>query len=123
VNGLTQAVKGSIFERSLLFICYNTLMVQPHIRHVRKAKHREPFDYIVYFFMVATPLFELPQAYDIHSSRNAESVSIFTWGFFFVDNFVWLTYAIKRKLKPLIFMYSMYILVEASIVIGIILYS
>jgi uncharacterized protein with PQ loop repeat len=101
-------------------------MVQHHrVRHLHlhKNKHKEPFDYVVYFFMIATPLFELPQAYTIYSSKSAESVSPYTWGFFFLASMVWLTYAVKNRLKPLIIMYSMYLLVEASIVTGIILYS
>lgn len=100
-------------------------MVQHHhVRHYKKKKEeKEPFDYVVYFFMIATPLFELPQAYTIHSSKSAESVSPYTWGFFFIASFVWLAYAIRNKLKPLIIMYSMYLVVEASIVAGIVMYS
>jgi uncharacterized protein with PQ loop repeat len=103
-------------------------VVQHHrVHHLqknkKKLKKKEPFDYVVYFFMIATPMFEVPQAYAIYSNQSAENVSPFTWGFFFVASIVWLTYAIKNKLKPLIFMYSMYILVEATIVTGIIVYS
>ena len=99
-------------------------MVQHHhVQRLRKQKHKDPFDFVVYFFMVATPLFEVPQAYAIYSTESAENVSPLTWGFFFVASFVWLIYSIKHKLKPLIFMYSMYILVEASIVVGIVLYK
>lgn len=99
------------------------LMVQHHVRHNHKQRPKEPFDLVVYFFMVATPMFEVPQAYTIYSTQSAASVSPYTWGFFFVASFVWLTYAIKHRLKPLIFMYCLYILVEASIVAGILLYS
>ena len=100
------------------------LMVQHHhVRHYKKKKDKEPFDYVVYFFMIATPLFELPQAYAIHSTKDAANVSPYTWGFFFIASMVWLTYAIRNKLRPLIIMYSMYLVVEASIVAGIIMYS
>jgi len=100
-------------------------MVQHHhVRHFKKKKaEKEPFDYVVYFFMVATPLFELPQAYAIYSAKSAESVSPYTWGFFFLASMVWLTYAVRNRLKPLIIMYSMYLVVECSIVIGIVMYS
>jgi uncharacterized protein with PQ loop repeat len=95
-----------------------------HSHHRRQnGKKKEAFDYLVYFFMIATPLFEIPQAYAIWSNKSAESVSVFTWVFFFFASMVWLTYAIKHKLKPLIVMYSMYLLVEATIVLGIIKYS
>lgn len=99
-------------------------MVQHHaVRHLQKKKRKDPFDYVVYFFMIATPLFEVPQAYLIHSSQSAENVSPFTWSFFFLSSVVWLTYGIKHKIKPFIFMYSIYLLVEATILTGIILYS
>lgn len=99
-------------------------MVQHHrVQQLHKKKHKEAFDYMVYFFMVATPLFEVPQAYAIHSSRNAENVSLYTWGFFFMSSIVWLAYSIKNKLKPLIVMYWMYLIVEATVVTGIIMYS
>ena|SRR5688572_5003517 len=100
-------------------------MIQHHrVRHLAKHKNKqkEPFDYIVYFVTVATPLFELPQAYAIYSTKSAESVSLYTWGFFFLNSVVLLTYSVKNRLRPLIIMYSMYLLVEASIVTGIILY-
>lgn len=99
-------------------------MAQHHTgHHLHKKKQKDPFDYVVYFFMIATPLFELPQAYIIHSTQNAESVSPFTWGFFLLSSVVWLTYGIKHKITPFIFMYSLYLVVEATIVTGIILYS
>lgn len=99
------------------------LMVQHHhVRHIKKKKHKQPFDYVVYFFMIATPLFELPQSYAIYTSKSAESVSPYTWSFFFMASIVWLAYSIRNRLKPLIVMYSMYIFVEASIVAGIIMY-
>lgn len=45
-------------------LCYNTLMVRHG--HGHWHLHRKPrkdwFDYLLYAFMVATPLFELPQA-------------------------------------------------------------
>lgn len=93
------------------------------MRQLHKKKPKELFDYAVYFFMVATPLFEVSQAYTIHSTQSAESVSLYTWGFFFLSSTVWLTYAIKHKITPFIVMYSMYLVVEASIVVGIIMYS
>ena len=94
-----------------------------HVRRLHKKKPKDPFDVLVYFFTVATPLFELPQAYAIYSTKSAANVSSLTWGFFLVADFVWLGYAIKHKIKPLIIMYSFYMAVEFSIVAGIILYS
>jgi len=85
------------------------------------AKH--PLDYVVYFFSIATPLFELPQAYAIYSSHSAVDVSLTTWGFFLLDNVVWIIYAYKRKIIPLLVSTILYLLFELSIVVGILLYS
>jgi len=73
--------------------------------------------------MVATPLFELPQAWKIYAMQSAGDVSLSTWGFFVLSNLAWIAYAIRNKLKLLIFIYSLYMVIEIAIVIGIILYS
>ncbi len=91
--------------------------------HTSRKKHRESFDYIVYFFGVAAPLFELPQLWQIYSNHSAKNVSLATWAFFCVDNFVWMAYAWRKKEWPLLLTSILYEIVEASIVIGILKYS
>jgi uncharacterized protein with PQ loop repeat len=94
-----------------------------HLVHRKNtAKQKETFDYIVRFFMVATPLFEVPQAWQIYSSRSAGDVSLATWGFFCAADIVWIIYAIKLGSMPLQIAYSLYLIIEVSIVIGILLY-
>jgi uncharacterized protein with PQ loop repeat len=97
-------------------------MPRRHILHkkVSETPRKQPFDYVVYVFMIATPLFELPQAISIYSARSAENVSLLTWGFFFINGIVWLAYVIRKRLRPLIVMYALYMIVEAGIVAGII---
>ena len=73
--------------------------------------------------MVATPLFELPQAWDIYSTQSAQDVSLTTWGFFWFVNFAWIVYAIRNKLKILVAIYVLYFVIELAIVVGIILYT
>ena len=92
-----------------------------HVAHNKPKK--EFFDYIVYFFTIATPLFELPQAYAIYASKSAEDVSMLTWSFFLLDNFVWIIYAMKRKVIPLLITTGLYLVIETVVVIGIFMYS
>lgn len=73
--------------------------------------------------MVATPLFELPQAWEIYSTQNAASVSLSTWAFFSVSNLAWIAYAVRHRMKILVVVYSMYLVIEMAIVVGILLYS
>ena len=93
-----------------------------HVKKVHKTAKKEPFDYVVYFFTIATPLFELPQAYTIYTHGSAQDVSLLTWSFFLLDNVVWIVYALKRKVIPLLVSTALYLLVEAIIVVGIILH-
>jgi uncharacterized protein with PQ loop repeat len=95
----------------------------PHVIRVHKKQPKEPFDFVVYFFTVATPLFEVPQAVAIYSAKSAENVSMATWVFFLFADVVWLIYAMRRKLVPLVIMYLIYLVIEASIVAGIIVYA
>ncbi len=83
----------------------------------------EAIDYIVRFFMIATPLAELPQAYNIYHLRSAREVSVITWSFFMLSSTVWFIYAFKHKILPLIVANSLYLTVEVSIVIGIVIYK
>jgi uncharacterized protein with PQ loop repeat len=91
-------------------------------KHVHKKAKKGPFDYMVYFVMVATPLFEIPQAYTIYTTHDAQSVSLATWGFFFIASIVWGIYAIREKLLPIFVTSVLYLVIEATVVIGILLY-
>jgi uncharacterized protein with PQ loop repeat len=94
-----------------------------HKRAVKHKKPKQPIDYLVRFFMIATPLFEIPQALSIYGSKDASGVSGITWIFFACSSAVWLVYGWREKIKPLVVAYSLYLTIETSIVIGIIMYS
>lgn len=102
------------------------MLMANHSRSHHYLKHRkakQPFDYVVYFFMIATPLFELPQLYSIYSTQDASGVSVFTWGFFLLASIVWFVYALKKRLLPLIVTNSLYFVIELVIVAGIFMYQ
>jgi len=73
-------------------------------------------------FTILTPLFELPQAVSIFVEHNAGNVSFFTWAFLLISNVVWLAYAVREQIKPLIVSSILYLFIEAAIVIGIVTY-
>jgi uncharacterized protein with PQ loop repeat len=98
-------------------------MVHHTHKHIHHKEKKEPIDYIIRFFMIATPLAELPQAYTIYSEQSADHVSPFTWVFFTLSSVVWLCYAAKLKSLPLLVAYSLYMVIEITIVIGIFTYS
>jgi|SRR4051812_19867781 uncharacterized protein with PQ loop repeat len=96
-----------------------------HRKHIHRTpkKHRDMFDYVVYFFMIATPLFELPQLLAIYGKHSAENVSLATWAFFCVDNIVWMIYGVRKQEWPVFFTSALYTIMEVAIVVGILLYS
>jgi uncharacterized protein with PQ loop repeat len=93
------------------------------LHHVRKNKKKELIDYFIYWFVFTTPLFELPQAYIIYSQKDSSNVSLPTWGYFGVSSVFWLIFGIHKRIKPIIFAYSMYLLIEIVIAAGILVYG
>lgn len=92
------------------------------LHHLTKKNKKALVDYITYFFVFTTPLFELPQALTIYLNQSATDVSLTTWGYFLLSNAAWLIYGAYHKLKPILIIYSLYMLVEVAIVIGILMY-
>lgn len=84
---------------------------------------KDPFDYVVYFFSILAPLFEIPQLWEIYANKSAEDVSSATWMFFLVDNVVWIIYGVKRRAWPIIISSLLYLVIEGAIVVGILTYS
>lgn len=93
-----------------------------HPAHKHKRNKLEAIDYIVRFFMIATPLAEVPQAYNIYHLHSAREVSIITWTFFAISSVVWLIYAVKHNVLPLAVASSLYLVVESTVVVGVIIY-
>jgi len=106
-------------------LCYATKKFMLHHHHKQKQKRKklEPLDFLLYFFVFTTPLFEIPQALEIYSNHSADNVSWITWVYFLLANLVWLAYGIRKKIRPIIASYTCYMVVEGIIVIGIIRYS
>jgi len=92
-------------------------------RHLHAKKQKDMFDYLLYFFVVATPMFELAQAWQIYSTKSAGDVSLATWAFFLCASVVWWIYAVRNRLTPLVVAYSLFFVMESAIVIGILKYS
>lgn len=84
---------------------------------------RDPLNLMMYFFSIATPLFEVPQAWEIYTHQSAHNVSLVTWGFFCVDNLAWIIYSLRKKEWPLLLTSVLYEVLELVIVVGIIRYS
>lgn len=92
-------------------------------RHISSKKRPSGQDYVLFIFMIAAPLFELPQVWDIYSNQAAVNVSLPTWLFFAVSNVAWIAYAVRNKLMTLIIACALYLIIEVAIVVGILIYG
>ncbi len=106
-----------------------------HHYHKRKRIHRkhEPFphpekgkrvmDRLIYLIGAFAVVMTIPQVLTIWIERNATGVSIFSWGSYLIAAVFWLAYGVMHREKPIIFNYSVWIVLEIFIIAGIFLYG
>jgi uncharacterized protein with PQ loop repeat len=95
-------------------------------KHSAVCEHKNHFtttiDKVVLTLAFIAPLVELPQLIEIYWKKAAEDVSLFTWSFFVIFGIPWLIYGIVHKEKPIIILYSLWIIIDLMIVAGILMY-
>jgi len=92
--------------------------------HHNRLKQRKIhfIDKIIYSAVILMPLMTIPQIISIWSTKSADGVSVWTWGMFTFFSIMWLWYAIVHKEKPLIINNILWILMQGSVLVGILLY-
>ena len=100
---------------------------QQMFKYFQPYPHPDAFkrfiDHLIYVFTIIVPVMTLPQVYKIWFYQTAEGVSLVTWGVLFVNAFVWLSYGIVHKEKPLIILNICLIAINGAIVLGILLFA
>lgn len=71
---------------------------------------------------VVQPLMTLPQAIQLYTTHDARSLSLVTWLGYTLFGMVFLAYSIKYRLRPIIIQQSLWFVLQASVVIGIIVW-
>ena len=77
---------------------------------------------MAYLFGVLNPLFTLPQIYDIWTKHSVAGISVYTWVAYLCCSLFWVVYSTYHKDKPLMITHSLWVLMHASVVTGILLY-
>jgi len=110
-------------------------MLFPRHWHIRKriSASLEPFparttlkrflDRVVYAVGVLGPLFTLPQIIKIYSTHSAAGVSIFSWGAFALFDIPWIIYGIVHKERPIVVTYTLWLIFNSVVVVGVLIYS
>ena len=97
--------------------------------HLKKEKYPHPnkwvrwLDNFLLVIAVLGPLVTLPQIIRIFLYKNADGLSIITWGFFALGSIPWVAYGIVHKEKPIVVSYSLWFILYLATVIGILVYG
>lgn len=84
--------------------------------------NKKLIDRLIYVAAIAYPLTTIPQIIDIFHHKSAQNVSLLTWILYDAFTFIFLWYALEKKLKPLVIEYSMWIIAQSIVVVGILMF-
>ena len=96
---------------------------QKHEKYPHPNKLKRLVDNLIYFIGIVGPLLALPQAFTIWTTRNAANVSLLSWSGFLVISVFWTIYGVIHKEKPIIVSSSLYTIINAIVVLGILVYG
>jgi len=91
---------------------------------IKQKKYKDSsFDNIVLLASIVYPLTALPQIIKVFSTHSAHDLSIYSWVGYFVLESVFLIYAIRRRLVPIIIQDALWLVVYGALIVGIVLYG
>jgi uncharacterized protein with PQ loop repeat len=88
-----------------------------------KNKWKATLDKWIYILGLFGPIMTIPQITKIWVDQNAAGVSVVSWSAYLVSAVIWLFYGIFHKEKPIVFIYSIWIVMEIAVVVGVLLYG
>jgi len=86
-------------------------------------KLKRLIDKLIYIAAIFGPLLTIPQVWKIWVEQNAMGVSIITWVAYLIGGIFWLIYGLVHKEKPIILANIIWIAMEITIIIGILIYG
>lgn len=97
-------------------------------RHIKSAKTREKeklhtIDKLMYAVSFAYPITAIPQLIKIYTSHNVESLALASWIMYVIFQTICVSYAISRRLKPLIIEGCLWLTFYLLVVIAIFIYQ
>src|SRR5580693_9302406 len=89
----------------------------------RKSSYIVFLDKLTFVVGVIGPFTVLPQIYSIFSTKSAAGVSLTTWALIFIVTFPWILYGVAHKDKSIIVSFSLWEVVNLTVVVGVLLYG
>lgn len=93
-----------------------------HKKH-KKTTYTAFLDKLTFVAGVIGPFTVLPQIYSIFSTHSAAGVSLTTWALIFIVTFPWILYGLAHKDKSIIVSFSLWEVVNLTVVIGVLIYN
>lgn len=93
------------------------------LHHKHQLIATKKIDRLALVVGIIQPLTTLPQIYLTFSSQSAIGVSFFMWFCYNIGSAVFLMYAIRHKLKPLIWTQVCWLIVQTPMMISVFLFS
>lgn len=91
-----------------------------HVRHNSAFKNK--IDSAVYVVGTFGACMTLPQIITLYTSQDASSLSIVSWVGFLVAAIFWLIYGITHLAKPIVFINTLWIIFDLTIIVGILIF-
>ena len=97
--------------------------------HSKKEKYPSPYkkirmlDKVIYVAGIVGPLMMIPQIIKIFITKDAEGVSLLSYAAFVILSFVWFSYGVVHKEKPIIITHILWAACHITIVVGVLLYG
>jgi len=79
-------------------------------------------DRLLLVVAVIGPLMTLPQIIKIFSTHDATGVSALTWSLFLILGSPWIVYGVVHKEKPIVIAHTLWMIMNALVVTGALLY-
>lgn len=93
----------------------------------KKTPKKTPYivflDKLTFVIGIIGPFTVVPQIYNIFSTKSAAGVSAATWALIFAVTFPWVLYGIAHKEKSIIVSFILWEIMNATVVIGVLLYG
>jgi uncharacterized protein with PQ loop repeat len=80
-------------------------------------------DKLTFVVGVIGPFTVLPQIYSIFSTKSAAGVSATTWALIFIVTFPWILYGLAHKDRSIIVSFTLWEIMNLTVVIGVLLYG
>jgi uncharacterized protein with PQ loop repeat len=80
-------------------------------------------DKCIYVVGIIGPIMTLPQVHMIWINHKVEGVSLVSWSAYLIIAIFWISYGLAHKEWPIIITNALFLILDAVIVVGIILYG